>query len=68
MLQIEETSNNYDDDMDKLSRSSKPSESDSSHDTSCILRIQTAPARPLTEQEEFKRSQEFMLLEQIFIT
>ena len=29
-----------------------------------LMRVSTAPARPLTEMEEFKRSKEFFLLEQ----
>ena len=28
-----------------------------------IIRVSTAPARPLTDLEEFKRSSEFLLLE-----
>lgn len=32
-----------------------------------MLRASTAPARPLTEIEEFRRSQEFFLLEQSVI-
>jgi len=31
------------------------------------LRASTAPARPLTELEEFKRTPEFLLLENIFM-
>ena len=43
-----------------------PPESDSSifFDDKNYIRISTAPARPLTELEEFKRSTEFLLLEQ----
>ena len=33
-------------------------------DDKTLLRASTAPARPLTEIEEFRRSQEFFLLEQ----
>lgn len=31
------------------------------------IRISTAPARPLTELEEFKRSNEFLYLEQVVV-
>ena len=33
-----------------------------------MIRISTAPARPLTELEEYKRSTDFMILEQAVIT
>ena len=32
------------------------------------MRISTAPARPLTDLEEFKRSADFLILEQVVIT
>jgi len=33
-----------------------------------MIRISTAPARPLTDLEEFKRSPDFLILEQVVIT
>ena len=43
------------------------SDTTSVFDERSLIRVSTAPARPLTDLEEFKRSTEFMLLEQTII-
>lgn len=43
------------------------SDSSSSLEDKLYIRVSTAPARPLNELEEFKRSTEFFVLEQIML-
>ena len=43
------------------------SDTSSIFDERSLIRVSTAPARPLTDIEEFKRSPQFMLLEQSII-
>jgi hypothetical protein len=47
----------------KIYKNSEHTSNSDSYNDKNLVRISTAPARPLTILEEFKRSNEFLLLE-----